>query len=215
MADTEKDVNATESSPDVKADAKGVPWENRAKEFERKYEEQRLEFEDMKARMANLETPVRETSKEDEAAEGREKLQQLVKDPDAYIERRLMERELQRELPAAESWVRSQPDFMKEDEIRLAQIIKEHGLSQPSPMLRAKSAYRILKAEKLEREFVDKTRQSNVQGAMLEGSGRAAPKKDGPSRNDLLNQLRDAEKSGDILRSAMLVTQLGRTPKGN
>lgn len=213
MADDQKDVKSAESSPDVKVDAKGVPWENRAKEFERKYEEMRSKNEEFEARMARLESPKVDATHEDQAAVGREKLQEFVSDPDAYLERRLLEREFQREIPQAESWLRTQPDFSKEDESRVAQIIRENGLSQPSPMLRAKAAYKLLKAEKLERDFVDRTRQNQAQGAMLEGTGRSTPKQDGPTRDELLKQLAKADNEGDFMKSALLVTQLGRTPK--
>lgn len=198
MAEDQKDVKTApaESSTDVKVDHRGVPLENVVKEYQRKLEDATKRIGDLEARVVPAKAEEAGPSAEESAEERKMRLQEFVSDPDAYIERRLLQREFEREKPAAEAWLRSQKDFSNDDEVRILQIIKENQLFQPSPMLRAKAAFNLLQAEKLQREFVDQTRERSVMASMPEGAGRATPKKAGPSRGELIAQLAEAERSG-------------------
>ena len=206
----------TDGSPTVVTEAtdkdeKGVPWKNRAQEFQRKYEETQKELEKVKS--APPETKALEAPNEDEQREKRKaRLYDFVEDPDKYIEGRIAEREIKREMPAAEAWVRSQEGFAVEDEAHIMRIIREHGLNQNSPMLRAKSAWQILKAEKLEREFsqgkADKSREDRVSRTTPDSASRSAATRTGPKRAEIIAQLKQAADAGDSRKQADLLNQL-------
>ena len=204
-----KGVDKSATPPAAVTDDKGVPWENRAKEFERK-------LSDAQARLQELETrrsePAPAPADEEKAAEmKKQKILEFVEDPEGYIERRLVEREWRREEPQAVDWLKTQ-GMTDEDKPRISQIIKEHGISAPSPMARAKAAWKILRSETLEKEFsskeADRKREDSVTRSMPDGSSRSTPTKTGPKRAELVAQLRDASRSGDMQKEIQLINLL-------
>ena len=150
---------------------------------------------------------------EDEKAEAKKRqIYEFANDPDAYIDRRLAEREFKKELPAAEQWIKSQDGFAPEDETKVMHIIREHGLQQPSPMLRAKAAWKILQAEKLEKEFsdikADRKRENTVTKTMPDSTSRSVSTDTKPKRSDLIAQLKTAAAKGDSRRERDLINLL-------
>lgn len=204
----EKAADAATAVTDDK-DEKGVPWKNRAAEFQRKLEDSQKEIENLRSRATEAKT----TPSESDVAEA--KKQEIVRmvemGPDAYFEQKRTEWEWKKEFPQAEDWLRTQG--MTEDERPLIRkIIEDHGISAPSPMLRAKAAWKILRAEKLEKEFAsqesDKKREDSVKSTMPDSGSRSTATKTGPKRAELLAELRDVSKKGDRFREAELLDQL-------
>jgi len=200
------------SGQEKEKDERGVSWENRAKEYERKLEETRREMEELKARIPGNGTNGQDSRQEDSAEAKKNKILDFVNDPDAYIEQQVRLREAKRELPQAAQWLRSQDGFKSEDEQRIAAVIQEYGLIDPSPMVRAKAAWRILQGEKLEKELAagrsGKAREESIMRASPDGTARTSPSKQQKSRKELLVMLRDAEQKGDFQESARVVDLL-------
>jgi len=205
--ETEKGVKTEGSPAPVTVDDKGVPWENRAKENERKLEAAQKEIDALKARVSSIPEPrYEEPSPEVIQEEKKKRLMEFVEDPDGYIERQITQKEHRKEVPLAQQWLKTQPQYSPEDDSRIVQIIQERELFNQSPMKRAQTAYEILKAEKLEREFSkykqDSSRETSLGQAMGEGTGRSVKKENAPRRSDLLKELAQAEKAQDYRRAA-------------
>ncbi len=204
----EQNPPVTDGAPAAPAktdvDAKGVSWENRAKEMERKYRD--LE--------AKVNAPAPQPESRDDRAKGNEQLlQDFVANPVEVMDRHYQMRKFQDELPVAENWLKTQDYFSPEDQDRLGQIIRENGFTQPSPMARARAAYAILKGEKLEREFSDKKREDKISKTAPDSGGKTAPVDGKPNRNDVLKLLAKAQAKRDHHESARLLGVLEDTRK--
>ena len=205
MENAEQGVKDGATPANVTADEKGVPWENRAKEMERKHGEAIKRIQELEARVSQ---PATEPAAEEVAEAKKQKIAEFVEDPDAYIDRKVQEREFKRRLPEAISWLKSQSGFGEGDDVVVDRVIHENGLVHPDPMLRAKAAWGILKAERLEREFSEGQRRDRISSSMPEGSGRSVQKQDAPKRADLISQLKTAQKQGDHQGTLRLLSQL-------
>jgi len=196
-------------------DDKGVPWENRAKEFERKHAELLKENEALKAQ---IDAAPMESGGEDDGdgktdqEETKKKLLEFVSDPDSYIESILLSRQAKRELPQAVAWLKEQSGYTPDDNARIAQVISEYGINHPSPLVRAKAAWQFIRSERLEKEAADKAadgkREKDASKTMPEGVGKSQAKGTGPKRADLLKQLAAAENRGDWQQSSELINLL-------
>lgn len=209
MSEQKPSVNVPGSDPQTpkpEVDDKGVSWENRAKEMERKLKAAEARANELAQK---VETTKPQPSVDERKAAVERRLMEFVEDPDNYLERHYQERKFRDELPEAEQWLRTQEGYSPEDDSRIGAIIQEHGLNQPSPKLRAKAAWKILKAEKLEREFSDKKREDRVSKSAPDGNGRSTPTNSGkPSRADLLKDLR---KSRNAQEQAAILGKLEDT----
>lgn len=196
-------------------DEKGVPLTNRMKEMERKFQEQlererasfRQELDGLKARLpTDPEPDTEDMSKAD--------LMEFVKNPRGYIANTLRQDQFQREIPSAEAWIKQQQGYSSDDDSRIFQIIKENKLDTPyhSPMERAKTAWRLLDAEKRTQQAQaandEKRREESIAKSATEGTGKATPKQQPITRNDILKKLADAERSGDLDASIRYTSML-------
>lgn len=194
------DPKADPAKPET--DPRGVPWENRAKELERKLNAAVAEIETLK-------NPAKPSSVDDRQKEKERIIMEFVEDPQGFISREHQRLKFQEELPQAESWLKSQPNFSEADTQRLGEIIRENGIMAPSPMLRARAAYKILAAEKIEREFQDKQRQEKVKSTSPDAPQRSANTVDNkPKKAELVEQLRKAQIKGDMNESTRLILAL-------
>lgn len=206
------DVKKEGAPSDTEKDEKGVPWENRAKEAQRKYDEAMSRLNDLESRMNQ--SKAGETSPEETAKQREARLQEFVSDPDSYIERKITERRLQEEYPRALAWIKEQKGFnADQDMVQITRIIKDYGLeTNPSFMSRARAAWDILKAQKLEKEFTDltsdRTREQALGKGRPEGAGKAVPPQTAPKRSEVLAKLHEAQKRGDYMKSAEYISML-------
>lgn len=204
MAEKEDVKVADPPTAETGKDERGVPWEQRAKEFERKFNEAKAEAETLKA--SRVEEPKVETQEE-----LRKRLEDFATDPDGYIERVYEGRKRKEEFSNVIPFLKSQEGYTSEDNVRLVQIEKDYDLQSSSPLARARAAWDILQKEKLAVE-VGKLRSNSGREAELksgpEGSGRSAPQSNTPKRAELLAQLAISEKKGDLQSSAKLVDML-------
>ena len=199
--------NQTEVKTEEKdVDEKGVPWQNRLKELERKFQdkyekelaETRRELNEIKS---SRQTRTEEPKPEDQA---KNDLMEFVKNPKGYVQNAWREAEFQREIPAAENWIRQQKGYSPDQEARIMQIIAENKLNTPfhTPMERARTAWNLLEAEMIRKKLTEKTdeqiREEKAHREALEGSGKSASKEKPVTRNDVLRKLADAEAKGDI-----------------
>lgn len=197
VKDTAVKTEGTQPVPEK--DNRGVSWENRAKEMERKYAELHAKVEAMNQPKPNPDDPAKQKERV---------IMEFVEDPHGFVDREIQKRKHSEELPEAESWLRSQPHYASTDDARIGEIIRENQLLHPSPKMRAKAAYNILKAEKLEREFADKKRESDVTKSSPDGSARSAPVKTEVTRRDLIKQLDLAQRRGDSNESYRILSKL-------
>lgn len=195
-------------------DEKGVPVTNRIKEAERKIKEEYERKMDQMRQDYESRLPRKEEARQDPEAARMARLQEFVTDPDAFIENRLNQRNFQAEIPEALTWLKGRPGYSAEDEARIGQIIKEHKLDTPyhNPMLRVKTAWDILEAEKLRKEFDDKTdetkRENAVSKNVTEGAGRKVDKKTTLTRKEILDKLGEASRKGDFEREIFYTNML-------
>src|SRR3990167_1973126 len=134
----DKPVNdkAAPASADEK-DSRGVPWENRAKELERK-------LKDVEARLAAAPAaPQPAPVPEDK----QKRLMEFVEDPDGYMDRHYQQRKFNEELPQAEKWLSMQAHFTNWDDAKA--VIHEHRINFQNPMLGARTVNELLKARAL------------------------------------------------------------------
>ena len=191
--------------PPTDKDERGVPWEQRAKEYERKFNELRGEVDALKARPEPVPEP-----KVDQEEAVKQELVRLAQNPRGYIQEVLTETDFKKELPKAESWIKTQEGYSSSDDSEIARVIKEHHINSPSPMVRAQTAWKLLQSEKLSKELAslrsNQERESGQRSAP-DNSGRSAQTQT-PKRSELLAKLRDAERRGDNHASAALLDQL-------
>ena len=175
MADEIKDVASTSSGT---IDGKGVPWENRAKEFERKLLETQERLQEMEEASARAENEGLNVPKSEEVLkkEQLDKLNKFVEDPDAYIENKLAKREYERQLSVAREWIQGQSGITEEDKRELIRIERDYSLTGP-PSNVAKSAYKILQNEKASKEVQELkaqfARETSLSQTKTEGSGKS------------------------------------------
>lgn len=217
VKDSGASLGAVTDGKDAEKDHRGVPKKNVDSEWKRKYEELASETEQIRARMSQIEDQGKKAANpEDDTEARRKKIEDFVSDPDAYIEKRVRDREFARELPNAVEWLKSQKDYSHKDEAEIARIIRENGLNHtPSPMARAKSAWKILQAERLSSEFesrkMDMEREEVLKKNGPDGSKRSANVNTSPKRDELIKKLAEAEKKGDMMASARLLDKLEDT----
>jgi hypothetical protein len=192
----DKPVTETKEAPPAAAtdkDPRGVSWENRAKELERK--------------LQSVEAKMNAAPKPPELPEDKQKrLMEFVEDPDGYMDRHYQQRKFNEELPVAEKWLAQQPHFTTWDDAKA--LISEHGISFHSPSKAVKTVNELLKARALEREFSEKKRVETVEKSSPEGSVRTAPVNGKPKRHDLIKQLAAAQRKGDSQASYRILNQL-------
>lgn len=211
-------------------DSKGVPLENRFKELERKIEDKyqkeleqtRKELEELKnARQFNQAAPVEKNQNFVEKNDPKEKLQEFVADPDAYIERRVLQREFNRQVPEAEAWLKRQEGYSTEARARIDALIFENKLNTQNhfPMERASIAWKLYQAENSAKSREDKAdeqrRENALKSSSIEGNGRNAPKDSVNVHNELIKKLAAAEAKGDMDESIKIMDMLQDHPMGN
>lgn len=198
MADVKEEVS--ESSTDTKevVDERGVPYQNRIRELERKLKE-------AEERLRLSEEPESDPEPEKAPSGGfSNDLNELVRNPKEYIQKALAEQRFQEEIPEAQKWLNAQTGYTSADDAELVRIMRESGLQTSSlfPLKRAQTAWRILKAERLEQEKNtsknDDVRTSKIRSTSPEGSGRVVPVKTGPSREEAMKNLEQATTDGRI-----------------
>lgn len=177
-------------------DSRGVSWENRAKEMERKYK-------DLEARVNSMNQPP---AKPELPEDKQKRLMEFVDDPDGYLDNYYQKRKFDEELPQAEDWLAKQPHFTNWDHAKAK--LREHGINFASPLRAVRTLNEILKAEALEREFSEKKRETAVEKSAPEGSTRTVPVNTKPKRHDLIKQLAAAQRKGDTQTSYRLIAQL-------
>lgn len=190
-------------------DERGVPLINKVKELDRKFADKERELAQVRQELAEFKAAIKEP--ETETKDPKEKLMEFVQDPDAwYLKKRAAEdqekfqREFQNQIPEAEKWIKDQKGYSQDDDARIFQIITENKLNTPHhlPMERAKTAWKILNAEKREKEMSTMTeetrRETVVRKTSADGGGKSTQKTDGPTRAELIRKLSEASAKGDL-----------------
>lgn len=193
----------------------GVPWENRAKEYERKYN-------DLLTRLDDIEAKVTSDSKEEKVSKGsgtdvkQEKIAKFVDDPDIYIRNLMMQREIEKEKPEAIAWLHSQTGYdLSKDDFEITRVIKERNLSG-SPKSVAKTAWDVVYKEKLENELKAYKEGRNLDvKSTPEGLGKSVPHNTGASRAEMLQKLKEVSSKGGAHtpETAQALADLFRTSK--
>lgn len=198
MPEETKDVKPVGDSSNTGVDENGVPWQNRAKENERKLQEALTRVNDLESKLSKSADP------KEAQAEINEKLVAFTRDPDAYIERKHQESEYKRQISDVVPWLEKQQGFTQEDKTRLVAIEKEHGLNG-MPLDVAKSAWRIRQAEKFEQELSklksETTRDTRLSETRTEGTGKTSS--DGSTkltRADILKKMSETENWNDYAK---------------
>lgn len=184
------DVNVSgDSSAPPAVDDKGVPYMNRVKELERKYQEA----------MEKLEKLQEESPEPEPVPQPDAELQELVKNPKAYTARVLQELQLKAETPKAVEWLQSQEGYDREEVLR---TIREHNLEYiPSPMQQAKAAWEIVQKEKLAKKIKD----FEANPHSTEPPGKSVPSGPKPKRADLIAKLKEASLLGNDDEKARII----------
>lgn len=212
---------------DVKeVDNKGVPLENRFKEYERKIEEkfearleqQRKEINELKnQRQFERTAPSNFIEKNDP----QKKLEKFIEDPDAYIDQRDYQRDFQRQVPQAESWLKTQKGYTPEARARVDALIYEHKLNTPNhmPMERAQIAWKLVESEMRAKEYESQSdelkREAAIKSSGGEGKGKNAPKDSVDKHQELIKRLAKAEREGDMDTSIKVMDALQDYPAEN
>lgn len=195
---------------DGEADEKGVPFSNRMKEMERKFQEriERLEREQQEYKTAmagsHAAPPVATSTNGASNAEeiNRNILTEFVKDPDGFVKSRWQRAQVEREMGQVKPWFQSQPGYREDDDARIMAIETEYQLAHQSPLERAKACWNILQKEKKLAELSgnadDRRREASVGASTTEGAGKAAPKQAPVTRMDIVKKLAKAEAEGDL-----------------
>lgn len=219
MSDENKDVkqsgdsSGTTNVANSAVDEKGVPWENRAKEFERKLQDLQAKYEELQSTSEEVPTPVESPTKEQLEEMTKQELLEFVRvGPKAFFDKVLSEKSYKEQLPQAGDWIKNQSGYIEEDQARLIQIEREHNLTG-MPLSVAKTAWKILQAEKLEKEFQalrsNQTREDTVSNQKTEGTGKSIPAGTGKlKRSDVIKLLAEAQKSGDYVKSQECIGML-------
>lgn len=214
--ETKEGVKETGTPEPVKVDEKGVPLENRVKEYERKLEASTKQLEDTNREIAELREFRAKMEAErkpvvDQQAIKKQKLEEFVGDPEAFIEQRVQERYFRDKQHQAEEWIRAQPgyDSKKDDQEIISTIF---GISNPDPTIRAKAAWEAKENKRLAEEFrafkAEKARENGLSQSMPDGAGRTQDVSQKPKRADLLVALKAAEVKGDNKRLYEVMSQL-------
>ena len=188
------DVTGSDSSTDgsTDLDSGGVPYKNRVRELERK-------LHDMEERLSARETPAPEP-----VPEINQDLQEFVSNPNAYIQKTLAKNRFQEETFEASRWLSGQSGYSPDDDVALVRIMREHGLQTSSnfPLKRAQTAWKLLRAEKMEKNQTtsqnDSERAERLSSTSPEGSGRVVPIKTGPSKVEAIKKFKEATEKGDL-----------------
>lgn len=206
----------TSQQGETEVDDKGVPLSNRLKELERKLQDKyEKELAETRRELQELKSSF-EPKKTDNGTEDIAKadLMEFVKNPKGFMRSAYEEVEFQRQIPQAESWLKTQKGYSSSDDERILQIIKENKLNTPyhSPMERATTAWRLLNAEKHEKQASSQTdeekREASLQRSSAEGTGKATPKQAPVTRTDILRKLAEAEAKGDLDASIKYTSML-------
>jgi len=196
MAEKAPDVKEGDSSTPSAVDEKGVPYLNRVKELERKYQETLEELNALKS--ATEEPEELETQTPDV------ELQELVKNPKAYMTRVMQENQLRSEVPQAVSWLESREGYDKNEVLR---VIREYGLdSIPSPKKQAEAAWGIVERERLQKKLKDSSSGGNPN--LSEPPGRSVPPGPKVKRADLIQKLKEASLLGNDEEQARIIEML-------
>lgn len=194
MAEEEKKKTEETSNPDL-VDENGVPWKNRAKEYERKLREQEERLSALESKSA-VSAPEKD---EEEPVDSESLVKEFVKNPLAFIrsvsEDVLSERERAQEQKQAVNWIESQRDYDEKDAPRIVEIVREFDLGGLPPMQRAATTMKILRKEKamaeeskkLQTGASNRTRELAEEGT--EGPGRRSPGEKPQSRASILDML--------------------------
>lgn len=191
-------------------DDRGVPWENRAKEFERKFAETQGKLEQVTAYLQNMEAERNRHRGPTEDEVRTAKLQELAKDPESFVEQAVEQRLVKQEVVSAAEWVRSQEDYKPEIEVELVRIMQEHNLGG-RPLQKAKTAMKILQMEKPDLFPKSKqVRDRELNQYRSEGQGRVAPPAPTESKDELLQKLAKARNSREQAELLNKITYLDR-----
>lgn len=207
MPEENEGVKPDSSSPAESVDEKGVPWKNRAMEQERKNADAQLRLEEYESRLAELEETASKTkagSAQPTPDQVNAKLGEFVKDPDAYIDRKVKEREFQDQLLKVVPWLKNQEGFVEEDKLRLLQIEREHSLGG-APLQVAKTAWSLLQTEKLAAKLkslsADTSREKTLSETQIEGTGKSVPSTEGKlTRKDVLAKMANTQNWNDYAK---------------
>lgn len=195
------DVNVTGGgSSNVPAvDEKGVPYLNRVRELERKYQETLEELNALKSTPDEPDEPSVQPDLE---------LQELVKNPREYTARVYQQIQTQEEVPQAIAWLESQEGYDKNEVLR---VIRENNLEGiPSPKKQAKVAWDIIEKERLAKKFkAENGREDLIRNNSTESPGRSVPSGSPKVRRaDLIAKLKEASLHGSPDEQARIVGML-------
>lgn len=203
---TEK-PDKTEKTEKSGVDEKGVPWENRAKESERKLAEAMKRLEDLEASKTE-----RTDTRVGESELTQEELRRLVQNPRKYISDLYAEENFRRETPKALEWLKSQEGYEDGDLKLVQQTISEYGISDASAMKRAEAAWKIVSRAKLEKQLAslkaDGQREREASAGRTEGKGKSETKTTTLKRSDLIKQLAEAQRKSDMNETVKIIDLL-------
>jgi hypothetical protein len=194
---------------DFEKDERGVSWENRAREYERKYGELAQKMEQVEQYLTQKEQEsTRSNSPNAEEEAKRLQLQNLASDPEAYVQQRIQAEMYKAEAARAAEWVRSQEGFKPEHEKGILETIQKYSLGGP-PMQKAELAWRLFKMDASKtspnRSKQEESRDKEVRKYQVEGPGRVGPAPKSDARKELLDKLKNAKSRTE---KAMLLGQI-------
>lgn len=195
------DPSKSSEKPSGSVDERGVSWENRAKEFERKFAESQKKNEDLAKAVQSLETKMVELVEKTSPPEPQnkqeltrqERLQNLASDPDSFVDRKIHEALYKIELERAAGWLRSQEGYKSEYDAGIGETVKKYGLSG-TPKQNAETAWRLFKLDNPDmfpalRSTQTDNRDQDIRKYQVSGPGRPGPIEHSDKRKELLKQL--------------------------
>jgi hypothetical protein len=165
-------------------DQRIAQWEKERKGLISDLQEERSKRHTMETRLQELETAVQTVGEERVPEEANVRVQRLAQDPDAYIDARVEARfkerleplsktieslQLSRQYDRAYSFLAKQEgkdadDIIGSDlEKEIAEIVKNHGMSNMPPLEGVKAAYKIRKQELDERKRKEAERSEAIE----------------------------------------------------
>lgn len=190
---TESSVVDSKAKPSSSVDERGVPWENRAREFERKFNELAPKLEALQSQMVELVEKANPTPVNNAEEARMSKLQALAQDPEGYVQQKINAALRQKEAEDAAKWLRSQKDYRSEFDEEIGKVVRKYALSG-QPQSNAEAAWRLFRLDNPDKFPQDKTRQEDsrerdIRQYQTVGPGRVGPIEQTDKRKELLKQL--------------------------
>jgi len=202
------------STSGVEKDDKGVLWENRAKEYERKLGELSGRYEKLETYVSeNVKPVVPEPNVAEEARLA--KLEALAADPQGYIDQQVAVQLNKQKIETSVTWLEAQKEYKPEFKEGVRQIIRNNGMSG-DPMKVVDTAWKLYKMDnpdKFENERSSQvdSREQDVNQYRTAGPGRIGAVKQTDARKELLKELSKAQ-GKSLSAQAEIMRQIRENP---